>query len=157
MLKFAAAPALAATLLLAACSPDAGPRETSGAVIGGVAGGVLGSAIGRGAGDTGRAATTLFGAALGAIIGSNIGRSMDEEDRRYAYETAEMSLRQNRMQAWRNPANGHRGQFQPRRSYMRGGYWCRDFTHTIWVDGEPDYVEGTACQRPDGSWGVVPR
>lgn len=152
---FYAASALAVTLMLAGCSPDAGPRESSGAVIGGVTGGVLGSLVGRGTGDAGRLATTAFGAALGAIVGGQIGRNMDERDRQYAYETANMSLSRNRVQYWNNPSNGHRGEFRPRRSYMRGGYWCRDFVHTIWVDGQPDYVEGTACQRPDGSWGVV--
>ena len=153
--KLISATALAAALLLAGCSPDAGPRESTGAVIGGVAGGLLGSAVGRGAGDAGRTATTLFGAAFGAIIGGQIGRNLDDQDRQFAYQTADMSLRQNRAQTWRNPANGHRGEFRPRRSYMQGGYWCRDFVHTIWVDGGPDYVEGTACQRPDGSWHVV--
>lgn len=153
--RFAAAAAIATTLLLAACSPDAGPRESSGAVIGGLSGGVLGNIAGQGLGGGGRLATTAFGAALGAIIGGQIGRDMDERDRQYAYETANLSLRENRMQRWNNPNNGHRGEFRPRRSYMRNGFWCRDFTHTIWVGGEPDYVEGTACQSPDGSWHVV--
>jgi surface antigen len=153
--RYAASATLAVALVLAGCSPDAGPRESSGAVIGGVTGGVLGNIVGAGAGGAGRVATTAFGAALGAIVGGQIGRSMDEQDRQYAYETANLSLRENRVQYWNNPDNGHRGEFRPRRSYLRDGRWCRDFTHTIWVGGEPDYVEGTACQRPDGSWHVV--
>lgn len=67
--KFINGIVVTAALLLGGCSPDAGPRESTGAVIGGVTGGVLGSVIGRGAGDSGRAATTIFGAALGAIVG----------------------------------------------------------------------------------------
>jgi surface antigen len=153
--RFATAAALSGALFLSACSPDAGPNETSGAVIGGVTGGLLGNIAGEGAGGAGRLATTAFGAALGAIVGGQIGRNMDERDREYAYETANMSLQQNRVAYWNNPNNGHRGEFRPRRSYMRNGHWCRDFTHTIWVDGEPDFVEGTACQRQDGSWHVT--
>jgi surface antigen len=34
-------------------------------------------------------------------------------------------------------------------------YLCRDFRHTMWVGGEPEVIEGTACQFPDGSWRVV--
>lgn len=141
-----------AAVLLAGCSADSGPRETSGAVIGGVAGGLLGNTIGHG---SGRAAAAIIGAALGAVVGGEIGRSLDERDRQYAYDTAELSLRENRVESWRNPDSGHRGEFRPRRSFMREGRWCRDFTHTIWAGGEPDFVEGTACQRADGSWHVA--
>jgi len=138
-------------MLLGACA-DSGPKETSGALIGGVAGGLLGNAIGHG---DGRAATTGFGAALGAIVGASVGRDMDERDREFAYLAAERSLRSNRVEYWKNPQTGHRGQFRPRRTYEQDGQMCRDFTHTIWVDGEPEPVEGTACEMADGSWRVV--
>ena len=141
-----------AGLTLAGCSADSGPRETSGAVIGGVTGGLLGNAIGRG---NGRGAATIVGAALGAIVGASIGRDLDERDREYAYLAADRSLRSNRVEYWKNPSSGHRGEFRPHRSYDRDGDTCRDFTHTIWVDGEPEPVEGTACELADGSWRVV--
>lgn len=139
-------------ILLAGCAADSGPKETSGAVIGGVAGGLLGNTIGHG---SGRAAATVFGAALGAIVGAQVGRNMDERDREYAELAAERSLRRNRMEVWENPGTGHRGRFRPIRSYERGGAPCRDFEHTIWVGGEPELVEGTACEMADGTWRVV--
>lgn len=142
----------AAGLLLAGCSADSGPRETSGAVIGGVAGGLLGNAVGRG---DGRVATTVIGAALGAIVGASIGRDMDERDREYAYLAAETSLRHNREERWRNPANGRYGRFRPIRSYERGPRLCRDFEHTVWVRGRPELIEGTACRTRRGEWRVV--
>ncbi|MBI2717684.1 MAG: glycine zipper 2TM domain-containing protein [Rhizobiales bacterium] len=141
-----------AALLLAGCSADSGPRQSSGAVLGGVAGGLLGSTIGHG---NGRAAATIMGAALGAIVGSEIGRSLDQRDREYAYAAAERSFREGREETWENPDTGHRGEIRLRRTFDRGGDLCRDFTHTIWVDGEPQYVEGTACEMPDGSWEIV--
>lgn len=141
-----------AGLMLAGCSADSGPKETSGALIGGVAGGLLGNTIGHG---DGRAAATIFGAALGAIVGASVGRDLDERDREYAYFAADRSLRGNRVEYWKNPQNGHRGQFRPSRTYERDGETCRDFTHTVWVDGEPEPVEGTACETADGSWEVV--
>jgi uncharacterized protein YcfJ len=70
---------LAATFCIAAmvagCSEYAGPKETSGAVIGGVAGGLLGNTIGHG---QGRAAATILGAAFGAVVGGAVGRDLDD-------------------------------------------------------------------------------
>ena len=141
-----------AGLTLAGCSAGSGPRETSGAIVGGVAGGLIGNTIGNG---NGRAAATIIGAALGAVVGSEIGRSLDERDREYAYLAADRGLRTNRVEYWKNPRSGRRGQFRPVRSYERDGDMCRDFEHTIWVQGEPELVEGTACEMADGSWRVV--
>lgn len=141
-----------AGLTLAGCSADSGPRETSGAVIGGVAGGLLGNTIGHG---NGKAAATIIGAAFGAVVGSEIGRSLDERDRQYAYSAADRGLRGNRVESWNNSRTGHRGEFRPRRSFDRDGQMCRDFTSTVWVNGEPEPVDGTACEMADGSWRVV--
>ena len=141
-----------AGLGLTGCSADSGPRETSGTIIGGVAGGLIGSTIGEG---NGRAAATIIGAALGAVVGNEIGRNLDERDREYAYGAADRGLRTNRVEYWKNPGSGHRGRFRPVRSFEREGGECRDFEHTIWVRGEPEIVEGTACEMADGSWRVV--
>lgn len=139
--------------LLAGCSAGAGPKETSGAVIGGVAGGLLGNTIGHG---NGRAAATVLGAALGAVVGGSVGRSLDDADRERAYQAAELSFRSGREASWENPRSGNRGRFVPRRAYRNDDdRMCRDFDHTIWVDGEPELVEGTACEMADGSWRVV--
>jgi surface antigen len=137
-------------LLLAGCAENSGPRETSGAVIGGITGGLLGNAVGDG-----NAGATILGAALGAVIGGSVGRDLDEQDREFAYGAADRSFRSGRTASWDNPRTGHRGQFKMRRSYQRDSGLCRDFDHTIWVDGEPELVEGTACEMADGSWRVV--
>ena len=141
-----------AGVMLAGCAEDSGPKETSGAVIGGIAGGLLGNTIGHG---NGRAAATILGAALGAVVGGQVGRSLDDADRNYAYGAAERSFTSGRVVTWENPDSGHRGRFRPRRSYQGNDGLCREFDHTIWVDGEPDVIEGTACQTPDGRWRVV--
>jgi surface antigen len=141
-----------AGLVLAGCSASSGPRETNGALIGGLTGGLLGNAVGRG---DGRVATTVVGAALGAMIGASIGRDLDERDREYAELASHRGLRGNRVEVWSNPDTGHRGRFRPLRSYERGPRLCRDFEHTIWVRGEPELVEGTACETRNGEWRVV--
>lgn len=141
-----------AGLALAGCAQDSGPKETSGALIGGVAGGLLGNTVGHG---NGRAAATILGAALGAVVGGQVGRSLDEEDRNYAYGAATRSFTTGRVITWENPNSGNRGRFRPRRSYQGDDGLCREFDHTVWVNGEPDVIEGTACQTPDGRWRVV--
>ena len=141
-----------AGLTLAGCSADSGPRETSGTLIGGVAGGLLGNTVGHG---NGKAAATIIGAALGAVVGGEIGRGLDERDREYAFSAADRGLRGNRAESWKNAKTGHRGEFRPRRSFDRDGQMCRDFTSTVWVNGEPEPVDGTACEMADGSWRVV--
>jgi surface antigen len=141
-----------AGLLLAGCSANSGPNETSGALLGGVAGGLVGNAVGRG---DGRVATTIVGAALGAVVGANIGRDMDERDREYAYDAADRGLRYNRVEVWTGTRVGYRGRFRPLRSYHRGPRLCRDFVHTVWVRGEPRTYEGTACETRRGRWRVI--
>ena len=36
--------------------------------------------------------------------------------------------------------------------YQRGGTDCRDYTHTIYINGRPETARGTACRQPDGTW-----
>jgi surface antigen len=151
MIKTYAAVAMA-SFMLAGCAQDAGPKETSGALIGGLAGGLLGNTMSHG---KRRAAATVLGAALGAVVGGKVGRSLDDEDRNYAYGAATRSFSTGREITWENRDSGHRGRFRPKRSFERDGGLCRDFEHTIWVEGEPDVIEGTACQTPDGRWRVV--
>ena len=141
-----------AGLALGGCA-NSGPKESGGAVIGGVAGGLIGNTIGHG---KGRAAATIVGAALGAIVGGAVGRELDDQDRERAYYAAQESFRSGREEYWENPRTGHRGHFKPRRSYRNDDEeTCRDFEHTVWVDGEPEVVEGTACEMADGEWRVV--
>ncbi len=141
-----------AGLVLAGCAPDSGPKETSGALLGGLAGGLLGNSIGHG---KGRVAATVLGAALGAVVGGKVGRSLDDEDRNYAYGAATRSFTSGRDVTWENPESGHRGRFRSRPGPQRDGAPCRSFDHTIWVDGEPELIEGTACQTAEGRWHVV--
>jgi surface antigen len=143
---------VAAGLLLAGCTANSGPRETSGALIGGLTGGLIGNNMGHG---NGRAAATILGAALGAVVGGAVGRELDEADRDYAYHAADRGLSGNRETYWSNEGTGHRGRFRPRRTYYRAETMCRDFEHTIWVRGQPELIEGTACRRGDGTWRVV--
>jgi surface antigen len=154
--KFAAV-ALVATSL-AACNQttagDPGPREGAGTFAGAVAGGLLGSTIGSGGG---RVAATLAGAAIGGVVGNQIGRSMDEEARQRAYEAEYRALEYGQPGspvAWRSQANY--GTVTPGPYYERSGYArCREYAHTIYIDGRPETARGVACRQPDGRWSPV--
>jgi surface antigen len=56
---------------------------------------------------------------------------------------------------WRNPDNGHYGDVVPSRPYKRGVADCRDYAHTVYIDGRPQTMKGTACRNADGTWRSV--
>jgi surface antigen len=144
----------------AACSgnPDTGtgPRENTGTLVGALAGGVLGSQFGGGAGE--RVAAGIAGAAIGGLIGNRIGAAMDDEDKQRAYSAQIDALESGRSGAavpWRNPDSGRYGSVVPGPAYQSNGLQCRQYTHTIYIDGRPQVARGSACRNPDGSWTAV--
>ena len=148
--------AMALSGALAACSgPGSAPKQDQGLVAGAIAGGVLGSQIGRGKGSV---VGTVLGAVVGGIVGSEIGRSLDDRDRRLAQRAEMDALEQGRSgqrYEWRNPDNGRYGYVVPEASYRRGDTDCRPYTHTVYIDGRPRAMRGTACRNPDGTWSNV--
>ena len=145
-----------ASLLLAGCQgTGVGKKETLGGLTGALAGGILGSQIGKG---DGRIVATVIGTAIGTIAGSAVGRALDEQDQRYAYEAQTRALEYGRSGApvdWRNPDSGHYGQIVPSQAYTTNNLTCRDYTHTIYIDGQPQTARGRACRQSDGTWKPV--
>jgi surface antigen len=142
---------IAASVALAACGPGADKADV-GLGAGAVLGGVVGSQFG---GGSGRILGTAAGAVIGGIIGHDIGRKLDQRDRMLAQEAEWEALERgppHRPRRWQNPANGRYGDFVPMEPYRRGGLDCRDYTHTIYIDGRPQAMRGTACRNPDGTW-----
>lgn len=148
--------ATAGTLFLAACtSGGVGPREGVGAVAGAVAGGVIGSQIGSGAG---RVVATTVGAVAGGIIGAEIGRALDERDREVALATEYRALeygRAGRPEVWRSESTGNYGEVVVGPGYTVNALDCRDYTHTVYIEGRARVARGTACRQPDGTWRIV--
>lgn len=151
---FAAATA-ALALSLAACGPEGPTRADTGLAVGAIAGGLIGNSVGKG---TGRALATVAGAFVGGVVGHEIGRTLDEHDRMLAREAEFDALERGRSgvaRTWRNPDNGRYGEVVPSRPYKRGGHDCRDYSHTVYIDGRPRVMRGTACRNPDGTWSAV--
>ena len=142
---------------LAACSSPDGSisKSDSGMVLGGIAGGIVGNQIGKGRGNV---LATVAGAVAGGLIGGEIGRRLDERDRMLAEEAEYDALERGQSgvsRTWRNPDNGRYGEIVPSKPYRRGEADCRDYTHTVYIDGQPERMRGTACRNPDGTWNNV--
>jgi surface antigen len=148
---------LIAAALLAGCSNAGGGinNQNTGLVLGSVAGGVVGNQIGKGRGNV---LATVAGAVVGGIAGSAIGKSLDDRDRQLAQDAEFDALERGPSgvsRQWRDPDNGHYGEIVPSRPYKRGLADCRDYTHTIYIDGRPQQMRGTACRGNDGTWQAV--
>lgn len=144
---------------LAGCASERfaeAPRESGGTVVGALAGAAVGSQIG---GSTrSRVAAGVAGAVIGGMIGNRIGAALDDEDRQRAYEAQMAALEGGASGApvgWENPDSGRRGSIVPGPYYDRSGSRCRDFTHTVYIDGRPQIARGQACRNPDGTWTPV--
>jgi len=130
--------------------------DPGGVIAGALIGGLLGNAVGRGGG---RAPATVAGVIVGGAVGASLTRNLDCEDRSYAYKTYYDGFNSGRSNArfqWRNPNNGHYGDFLVGDYYNDpDGFRCSTFTQRIYIDGRPQTSSGRACQQPDGSWTVV--
>ena len=130
-----------------------GPKTAVGGLGGAAAGGLLGAVFGGGA--EGIAA----GAILGGLLGGVVGDRMDAADRRMASQTQHQALettRSGQTVSWQNPDSGHTGAVTPTRTYQTPtGQYCREFVHTVYIDGKAQKGHGTACREPDGSWRLV--
>jgi surface antigen len=139
--------------LIAACGP--GNKQGTGTIVGAVAGGAAGATIG---GNKNRIPGLAIGAVVGGIIGNQIGQSLDEEDRQMAAAAEYRALETGAAGApiaWNNPQTQHRGQIVPGKPYQQGSQFCRPYTHTIYIGGEPQTARGTACRQADGTWQTV--
>lgn len=138
---------------LAACASDSGPKEVAGTLVGAGTGAAVGGASGAASGN--RVSGAVAGAAIGGMLGNRIGAAMDDEDKRRAYAAQMQALERGPSGApvaWRNPDSGRYGSIVPGPSYDSNGKNCRQFTHTIYIDGKPQTARGTACRDPDGTW-----
>ncbi len=145
-------------LSLAGCAGGTigGPKEETGTLVGAGAGALLGSQIG---GDSrARVVGGVLGAGIGALLGNRIGAAMDDEDKKRAYAAQMQALESGRSGApvaWRNPDSGRYGNIVPGPAYQQEGMTCRPYTHTIYINGQPQVARGSACRNPDGTWTPV--
>jgi len=82
-----------------------------------------------------------------------VSRYITGSDSRRASDAEEQAVASNSPITWNNPETGNRGTIQPQRTYQNSyGQTCREYTHTIYVEGRAETARGTACRQPDGTW-----
>lgn len=135
-------------LTLAGCAGDLGQYIGTGTTLSALTGGIFGAAVRPVPG------AVVEGAVIGGLIGGALGSSLDTEDRRRAY-LAEVDALENggpgAPRTWHGTTS--HGTVVPGPTYVTGAYpRCREYNHTIYIDGRPSTARGVACRSPDGNW-----
>lgn len=132
---------------LAGCM-NMGPNQSAGQLIGAATGAVIGSQFGKG---SGRLVGVALGTLAGTYIGGAIGQQMDARDCALAQQTMRRTLEtapDNKACAWRNPNNNHCGNITVvhTEEIPCDNLVCRDYVHTVIIDGREERVHGRACR-----------
>jgi surface antigen len=140
----------AAAIALSGCQGTGGDAETLGTLGGAGAGALLGSQIGAGTGNT---VATVLGAVGGALAGRALGERLDQRNQRRATLAEQSAVAQNQQVSWTDPETRTRGTVEPIRTFQTAqGNVCREYAHTVYIDGEPETATGVACRQADGTW-----
>lgn len=143
------------SLVLAGCQfGNVLTGQNVGAVGGAALGGFVGNKFG---GGKGRAFTTAGGAILGGVAGTLLGQRLDQRDLNQVQNAQNSALQQpaGTPISWRSAETGNTGQVVSGSSYAINGRECRDYTHTLNVNGQAEQIRGVACRQADGSWQAV--
>jgi surface antigen len=131
-------------------------KENPKAMLGGFLGAGAGAGIAAAAGAS--PGLIVMSAVGGALIGTLVGKELDNRDKQMAADAAARAFEQNhtgQASVWNNPESGHSGSITPTKTYqLANGQYCREYTQTINVGGEPQKSSGTACRQPDGRWKI---
>lgn len=128
-----------------------GFKSTQGGSATGVS---LGTAAGSAAGS-GRVASTIISAMGGGLIGGSVGAGLDDSERRKALEAEYRALeytQSGQPVLWQGNQSGRSGQVVAAQPYRVGSQDCRQYTQTVYINGQSRVARGTACRNPDGSW-----
>lgn len=139
-------------LTLGACEGQS-TGETVGTLGGAAGGALLGSQFGSG---TGQLATTAIGTLVGALAGRELAQRLEPNQQQQAVAAEETAIRNNETITWNDPQSNRGGEVQPLRTYTNAsGQTCREYAHTVYIEGEAQTARGTACQQADGTWRVI--
>jgi len=94
-------------------------------------------------------------AMAGGLIGGPVGASLDARERRRALEAEYRALEYTpagQAVTWGQARSRRHGEVVAGSPYRVGAQDCRQYTHTVTLDGRTQSARGTACRNPDGSW-----
>jgi surface antigen len=104
------------------------------------------------------AASTKEGTLIGGLAGTEVGGALSAGERKTALAAEYQALefgRAGTSTPWSNRWSGHYGTVVPGAPYRVNDTTCREYTHTIVIDGKPQIGQGSACRMADGSWRTV--
>lgn len=105
--------------------------------------------------DGGKVAAAIIAAMNGGLIGGRIGTGLSDADRRTGLEAEYRALeytQSGRPVTWRGSEPNVYGEVKAAQPYRVGSQDCRQYSHVVYVGGQPRTARGTACRNPDGSW-----
>lgn len=138
-MKFHIAIPLVAALALAGCSTTSGGKSEGGT-------------LSRWTGGSKPAKTSVLAALGNGLVGN---ASLDQDDRKRALQAEYQALEYSpagKVVEWKNSGSSRSGEVVAAQPYQVGSQNCRQYTHTIRIDGTPQSSRGTACRNDDGSW-----
>ena len=99
--------------------------------------------------------SAILGMEGGGLIGGEFGAALSRRQKRIAieaeYKAPESSNAGNGVW-WQDAGSGRTGTGRAAQPYRVGSQDCRQYTHTIQINGTPREARGTACRNEDGSW-----
>lgn len=108
-----------------------------------------------GTANSGKVAAAIIAAMNGGLVGGRIGSGLSERDRTAALEAEYRALEytpSGRPVTWKGSQPGIYGEVTAGQPYRVGSQDCRQYSHTVYVSGQPRTARGTACRNGDGGW-----
>ena len=103
-------------------------------------------------------AAAIIAAMNGGLIGGPIGTGLTDHDRGSALEAEYRALEytpNGQTVTWRSSQSSAYGEVVAAQPYRVGSQDCRQYTHTVFVNGAARSAKGTACRNQDGSWSLL--
>ena len=91
----------------------------------------------------------------GGLVGGDIGADLSRAERSVALEAEYRALEytpSGQKVNWGDRRSGRYGEVVAASPYRVGSQDCRQYGHTVFVDGRQQKARGTACRNADGSW-----
>ena len=100
-------------------------------------------------------ASAIMEAMAGGLVGGTLGTRLDARERRHALESEYRALEYTppgENVTWGQEGGKRYGQVVAGAPYRVGSQDCRQYRHTVYINGQPQAARGAACRNADGSW-----
>jgi surface antigen len=138
---------IAALATLAACGTTKNATEARGTAK---SGGLLSKTLG-----TGGSQAAIIKSMHGGLIGGSVGAGLDSDEKTRGLEAEYRALEYSQAGqpvTWKGNDSATYGEATAAQPYRVGSQDCRQYTQTVFRNGQSKVARGTACRNPDGSW-----